>query len=106
MVDRWVRVTAYESMTKQAKVLRRVAAGETILVTNNDLPQVETRKAPTNAASVACALDRLRALQTSRLAVGATGRHQELRRLLEEGLAISEGRKGALDVVVGAAGDA
>lgn len=85
MVGKAVRVTAYECKTKQAEVFRRAAAGETIIVTNNGVPQVEIRKAPTDAESVAGALERLRALQTRQLAAGATGSHQELRRMLEEG---------------------
>ena len=56
-----VRVTAYECKTKQAEVFRRAAAGETIIVTNNGVPQVEIRKAPADAESMADALGALRA---------------------------------------------
>ncbi len=80
-----VRVTAYECKTKQAEVFRRAAAGETIIVTNNGVPQVEIRKAPADAESMADALGALRALQARQLAAGATGSHQELRRMQDEG---------------------
>ena len=85
MARRTVRVTAYECKTRQAEVFRRAAAGETIVVTNNGVPQVEIRKAPADGESVARALEALFALQASQLAAGATGSHRELRRMLEEG---------------------
>lgn len=85
MASRRVRVTAYECKTRQAEVFRRAAAGETIIVTNNGVPQVEIRKAPVDGDSVAGALEALRALQASQLAAKATGSHEELRRIQEEG---------------------
>lgn len=85
MASKAVRVTAYECKTKQAEVFRRAAAGETIIVTNNGVPQVEIRKAPADTETVAGALEALRALHTSQLAAGATGSHEELRRMQEEG---------------------
>ena len=80
-----IQVTAYECKTRQAEVFRRAAAGETIIVTNNGVPQVEIRKAPADEDSVAGALEALRTLQASQLAAGATGSHEELRSLQEEG---------------------
>ncbi len=44
MVSKAARVTAYECRTNQAEIFRRAAAGETIIVTNNGVPQVEIRK--------------------------------------------------------------
>ena len=85
MASRTVRVTAYECKTRQAEVFRRAAAGETIIVTNNGVPQVEIRKAPADKDSVAAALEALRALQASQLATKATGSHEQLRRMQEEG---------------------
>ncbi len=85
MVSKAVRVTADECKTKQAEVFRRAAAGETIIVTNNGVPQVEIRKAPTDREAVARAVEALRALHASQLATGATGSHEELRRIQEEG---------------------
>ncbi len=85
MARRTVRVTAYECKTRQAEVFRRAAAGETIIVTNNGVPQVEIRKAPAAEESVAGALEALLALQAGQLAAGATGSHRELRRVQEEG---------------------
>lgn len=85
MARRTVRVTAYECKTRQAEVFRRAAAGETIVVTNNGVPQVVIRKAPADGESVAGALEALRALQARQLAAGATGSHRELRRMQEEG---------------------
>ncbi len=72
-------MTASECKTRQAEVFRRAAAGETIIVTNIGVPQVEIRKAPADDDSVAGALEALRALQASQLAAGATGSHEELR---------------------------
>lgn len=85
MTGRKFRVTAYECKTRQAEVFRRAAAGETIIVTNNGIPQVEIRKAPADEESVIRALEALRALHASQLAVSATGSHEELRRIQEEG---------------------
>ena len=85
MASGTARVTAYECKTRQAEVFRRAAAGETIIVTNNGVPQVEIRKAPADKDSVAGALEALRALQASQLAAEATGGHEELRRMQEEG---------------------
>ena len=85
MAGKTVRVTAYECKTKQAEVFRRAAAGETIIVTNNGVPQVEIRKAPEDGESIAAALEALRALQANQLAAGATGSQRELRRMQEEG---------------------
>jgi len=78
-------VTAYECKTRQAEVFRRAAAGETIIVTNNGIPQVEIRKAPADEQSVSRALEALRALHASQLVVNATGSHEELRRIQEQG---------------------
>ena len=66
-------------------MFRRAAAGETIIVTNNGVPQVEIRKAPADEDSIAGALVALSALQASQLAAGATGNHEELRRMQEDG---------------------
>lgn len=85
MARKTVRVTAYECKTRQAEVFRRAAAGETIVVTNNGVPQVEIRKAPAEGKSVAGALEALLALQADQIAAGATGSHRELRRMQEEG---------------------
>ena len=85
MAVKTVRVTAYECKTRQAEVFRRAAAGETVIVTNHGVPQVEIRKAPPDGERVAGALEALHALQASQLAAGATGSHRELRRMQEEG---------------------
>lgn len=85
MTRKTVRVTAYECKTRQAEVFRRAAAGETIVVTNNGVPQVEIRKATADGKRVAGALEALLALQARQLAAGATGSHRELRRIQEEG---------------------
>ena len=85
MASKAVRVTAYECKTKQAEVFRRAAAGETIIVTNNGVPQVEIRKAPVDSETVTGALEALRALHASQLAAGVAGSHEELRRMQEEG---------------------
>ena len=79
------RVTAYESKTRQAEIFRRAAAGETIIVTNNGVPQVEIRKATANDATIAGAVKELATLQRRQLAAAAGGSQKELRRLLEEG---------------------
>lgn len=63
----------------------RAAAGETIIVTDKGVPQVDIRKAPVDAECVAGALEALRALQASQLAAEASGSHEELRRIQEEG---------------------
>ncbi|MCS1412828.1 MAG: hypothetical protein M2R46_00539 [Verrucomicrobia subdivision 3 bacterium] len=78
------RVTAYESKTRQAEIFRRAAAGETIIVTNNGVPQVEIRRATTSDASIAGAIKELAALQKTQLAAAVGGGQGELRRLLEE----------------------
>lgn len=85
MERRTVRVTAYECKTRQVGVFRRAAAGETIVVTNNGVPQVEIRKAPPDRESVAGTLEALQALQAGQLAAGAGESHRELRRMQEEG---------------------
>lgn len=80
-----LRVTAYECKTKQAEIFRRAAAGETIIVTNNGVPQVEIRKAPADDERIADAIEGLSALQRKQLAAGTGGNHEELRRLQEAG---------------------
>ena len=80
-----VRVTAYECKTKQAEIFRRAAAGETIVVTNNGVPQVEIRKAPADEERVADAIEELCAMQQVQLTAGTGGGHEELRRMQEQG---------------------
>ena len=80
-----LRVTAYECKTKQAEIFRRAAAGETIIVTNNGVPQVEIRKAPADNEQMAQAIEGLSALQQTQLAAGTGGSQEELRRMLESG---------------------
>lgn len=80
-----VRVTAYECKAKQAEVFRRAAAGETIVVTNNGVPQVEIRKAPPDRDSVAEAVRSLTDLHRAQLAAGLGGSETELRRMQEDG---------------------
>ena len=80
-----VLVTAYECKTKQAEIFRRAAAGERIIVTNNGVPQVEIRKAPTVRDMVADAVRALGALQREQLAAGVGGDSAELRRIQEQG---------------------
>ena len=80
-----LRITAYECKTKQAEVFRRAAAGETIIVTNNGVPQVEIRKAPVEDQGIAGAVRALAGLQRDQLAAGAGGSAAELRRLQQQG---------------------
>ena len=80
-----IRITAYECKTKQAEIFRRAAAGETIIVTNNGVPQVEIRKAPADGPGIGGAVDALAALQRSQLAAGAGGSAAELRRMQQQG---------------------
>ena len=84
-MNKAIRVTAYECKTKQAEIFRRAAAGETIIVTNNGVPQVEIRRAPADDEGVAEAVEGLAALQEVQLAAGAGGSHEELRRMQEQG---------------------
>ena len=84
-MSRTIRITAYECKTKQAEVFRRAAAGETIIVTKNGVPQVEIRKAPADDQRIAGAVHALAALQRNQLAAGAGGSAAELRQMQQQG---------------------
>ena len=84
-MNKTLRVTAYECKTKQAEIFRRAAAGETIIVTNNGVPQVEIRRAPTDDERIGAAIQGLAALQQGQLAAGRGGTQAELRRMQESG---------------------
>ena len=80
-----LRVTAHECKTKQAEIFRRAAAGETFIVTNHGVPQVEIRKAPIDHERIADAIEGLSALQQMQLAAKTGGGQEELRRIQEVG---------------------
>ena len=82
-----VKVTAYECKARQAEIFRRAAAGETIVVTNNGVPQVEIRKAPADADAIAEAVRSLTDLHRTQLAAGVGGSERERRQIQEEGRA-------------------
>ena len=84
-MPRTTLITAYECKTKQAEMFRRAAAGETIIVTNNGVPQVEIRKAPADDKGIAGAVHALAALQRNQLAAGAGGSAADLRRMQQQG---------------------
>ncbi len=84
-MNKSLHVTAYECKAKQAEIFRRAAAGETVIVTNNGVPQVEIRKAPADDERIGEAIQGLATLQKTQLAADAGGTQEELRRMQEMG---------------------
>ena len=79
------RVTAHEAKAKQAEIFRRAAAGERILVTNNDKPQVEIRQVLPIQSYIREAVKALTMLHKQQLAQIKGGSQKTLKKLINEG---------------------
>ena len=75
------KVTAHETKAKQAEIFRRAAAGERILVTNNDKPQVEIRQVMPTQERIHEAIDALTVLHQKQLVYTKGGSEQALKKI-------------------------
>ena len=79
------KVTAYQAKSRQAEIFRRAAAGEKILVTNNDKPQVEIRQVTPVQTVIREAIDALATLQQQQLAQTKNSSQAALKKLIDAG---------------------